>query len=243
MKKKIFTITCAVLLSIGTLVVGIWASNHSVDTTCQSLDIVLCDSAQQQFVSVKELQRSLKQSGLLPLGEAMSEVSCQTIEEHLLKHDMVRTAQCYKTTDGGIQVKVTQRVPMLMVRTSDGSYYVDTDRKIMPNRSSIQVQVPVLKGQVNPQMATTEYYDFVQWLNDNAYWQSRITQVYVQNPHHIVLTQREVEGSIILGKLQDYETKMNRLKKLYVEGLDHIGYKPYKEYDLRYDGQVIGRYK
>ena len=127
------------------------------------------------------------------------------------------------------------------MQTADGNYYVDTDRRVMPVRSTIHVQVPVFKGAVSQRAATEEYYDFVQWLNSDRYWQERITQIHVRNPKHIVLTQREVEGTIVLGELKDYQEKMARLRKLYVKGFDEIGYTPYKEYDLRFAGQVVGR--
>ena len=48
-------------------------------------------------------------------------------------------------------------------------------------------------------------------------------------------------GDIILGELDGYEDKMQRLQKLYTKGFDKIGYDNYREYDLRFDGQVVGR--
>lgn len=230
------------LLGIGTLVLGAWASGQPVDAICNGLEIQICDSASHQYVGAKELQRSLQRSGLSPVGKNISEVSCQVIEEHLLQHDMVRTAECYKLSTGALRIKVTQRVPVMQVRTAEGGFYVDTDRKIMPLRSTIDVDVPIFKGAITKKAATEEYYDFVEWLKNDHYWQNRITHVHVHNPKHIVLSQTEVEGQIILGALEGYEHKMERLHKLYVKGLDKIGYKPYKEYDLRYTGQVIGRY-
>ena len=235
-------LACAILLSIGTWVVGAWASKQPTDAVCQRLEILLCDSAQHQFVSVDELQRALQRRALLPVGKRWDEVSCQEIEQCLLQHDMIRTAECYKTSTGDVCVRLTQRVPMLYVTTAEGSYYVDTDRRVMPVRSSIEVSVPIFKGNVSQRAATEEYFDFVCWLQDDSYWSQRITQVHVRNPKQHVLKQRHVEGDILLGDLQGYEQKMERLRKLYVKGFDKIGYKSYKEYDLRYQGQVVGRY-
>ena len=235
-------LACAILLSIGTWVVGAWASKQPTDAVCQRLEILLCDSAQHQFVSVDELQRTLQRRALLPVGKRWDEVSCQEIEQCLLQHDMIRTAECYKTSTGDVCVRLTQRVPMLYVTTAEGSYYVDTDRRVMPVRSSIEVSVPIFKGNVSQRAATEEYFDFVCWLQDDSYWRQRITQVHVRNPKQHVLKQRHVEGDILLGDLQGYEQKMERLRKLYVKGFDKIGYKSYKEYDLRYQGQVVGRY-
>lgn len=242
MKKKMLVLACAILLSIGTWVVGAWASKQPTDAVCQRLEILLCDSAQHQFVSVDELQRTLQRRALLPVGKRWNEVSCQEIEQCLLQHDMIRTAECYKTSTGDVCVRLTQRVPMLYVTTAEGSYYVDTDRRVMPVRSSIEVSVPIFKGNVSQRAATEEYFDFVCWLQDDSYWSQRITQVHVRNPKQHVLKQRHVEGDILLGDLQGYEQKMERLRKLYVKGFDKIGYKSYKEYDLRYQGQVVGRY-
>lgn len=242
MKKKMLVLACAILLSIGTWVVGAWASKQPTDAVCQRLEILLCDSAQHQFVSVDELQRTLQRRALLPVGKRWDEVSCQEIEQCLLQHDMIRTAECYKTSTGDVCVRLTQRVPMLYVTTAEGSYYVDTDRRVMPVRSSIEVSVPIFKGNVSQRAATEEYFDFVCWLQDDSYWSQRITQVHVRNPKQHVLKQRYVEGNILLGDLQGYEQKMERLRKLYVKGFDKIGYKSYKEYDLRYQGQVVGRY-
>lgn len=242
MKKKMLVLASAILLSIGTWVVGAWASKQPTDAVCQRLEILLCDSAQHQFVSVDELQRTLQRRALLPVGKRWDEVSCQEIEQCLLQHDMIRTAECYKTSTGDVCVRLTQRVPMLYVTTAEGSYYVDTDRRVMPVRSSIEVSVPIFKGNVSQRAATEEYFDFVCWLQDDSYWSQRITQVHVRNPKQHVLKQRHVEGDILLGDLQGYEQKMERLRKLYVKGFDKIGYKSYKEYDLRYQGQVVGRY-
>ena len=242
MKTKMLVLACAILLSIATWVVGAWASKQPTDAECQRLEILLCDSAQYQFVSVDELQRTLQRRALLPVGKRWDEVSCQEIEQCLLQHDMIRTAECYKTSTGDVCVRLTQRVPMLYVTTAEGSYYVDTDRRVMPVRSSIEVSVPIFKGNVSQRAATEEYFDFVCWLQNDSYWNQRITQVHVRSPKQHVLKQRHVEGDILLGDLQGYEQKMERLRKLYVKGFDKIGYKSYKEYDLRYQGQVVGRY-
>jgi cell division protein FtsQ len=242
MKIKTIFATVGAMIAVALLLVAtIWASHVPDDMVCQEMRIVIGDSATHQFVGVDELQRTLKRNGISPVGMKMKDVSCQAIEEILLEHSMLRTAECYKLSSGEIRVDVTQRVPILYVSTAEGSYFVDMDRKVMPVRSSIQVEVPILRGEITSQSATEEYYDFVQWLTHNRYWKGRITTIYARSPRYIVLSQREVEGSIILGELDGYDRKMARLRKLYVDGFEEIGYKSYKEYDLRFDGQVIGR--
>lgn len=241
MVKKIFLIVAVVLCCGAVVVGGAWCSAQNDDSPCQVVDIVVNDSLQRQFVDTDALELFLQKNGYFPAGKRMSEVDCHAMEQCLLKHDMVRTASCYKSPFQTVYIRVTQRIPMLSVVSDNGCYYVDTDRRVMPAREKIQVEVPVFKGNVSSRAAVEEYFDFVEWLNDNHYWRALIKEVQVKNPKHLVLNQNGHSAKIILGPLDNYENKLNKLKKLYTKGLDQIGYPDYREYDLRFDGQVVGR--
>ena len=241
MVKKIFLIVAVVLCCGAVVVGGAWCSAQNDDSPCQVVDIVVNDSLQRQFVDTDALELFLQRNGYFPAGKRMSEVDCHAMEQCLLKHDMVRTASCYKSPFQTVYIRVTQRIPMLSVVSDNGCYYVDTDRRVMPAREKIQVEVLVFKGNVSSRAAVEEYFDFVEWLNDNHYWRALIKEVQVKNPKHLVLNQNGHSAKIILGPLDNYENKLNKLKKLYTKGLDQIGYPDYREYDLRFDSQVVGR--
>ena len=240
--KTIIASVSAAVIVTALFTVAIWASHQPTQEVCSGLKVEITDSLNRRFVEIGELRQLLYREGLLPDGKQMADVSCQAIEDCLLSHEMIRTAECYKTTRGVVRVKITQRVPAMYVVSNEGSYYVDIDRKIMPVRKAIDVDVPVFKGVVGKRAATEEYYDFAKWLSENKYWNSRIQCVQVHNPKHLVLAQKDNSSKIILGDLCEYVEKMGKLQKLYTKGFDQIGYKNYREYDLRYNGQVIGRY-
>ena len=240
--KTIIASVSAVVIVTALFTVAVWASHQPTQEVCSGLKVEITDSLNRRFVEIGELRQLLYREGLLPDGKQMADVSCQAIEDCLLSHEMIRTAECYKTTRGVVRVKITQRVPAMYVVSNEGSYYVDIDRKIMPVRKAIDVDVPVFKGVVGKRAATEEYYDFARWLSENKYWNSRIQCVQVYNPKHLVLAQKDNSSKIILGDLCEYVEKMGKLQKLYTKGFDQIGYKNYREYDLRYSGQVIGRY-
>ena len=239
--KTIISIVSAVLLVATLSVVACWAAQRPTQLPCAWLRVEVTDSLDRRFVESDELRRMLQREGLVPKGLSMEEISCQAIEDCLMKHDMVRTAECFKLVNGGVCVRVTQRVPALYVMSNEGAYYVDTDREIMPVCKTIDVDVLRFKGAVGKRAATEEYFDFALWLTKNRYWKSRIQDVQVVNPKHLVLHQKDDRGKIILGDLSQYEHKLDKLQKLYTKGLEYIDYQNYREYDLRYQGQVIGR--
>lgn len=239
-KTIVLSIT-ALIFVVGVLVVGTWVAQQPSKQTCSGLDIQLVDSIEQRFVTVEEMHSVLKSKGLYPVGEAIEAVSCHAIERCMEEHDMIRSAECYKLVNGEVRLRLKQRVPMFLVVGTDGSFYVDTDRKVMPVRATIDVEVPVIKGTVSQRAAVEDYYDFAEWLAESDYWKGRIKFVHVQNAKHIVLIQNEMNAKIILGELTGYKKKLNKLEKLYTKGFDRIGYPEYREYDLRYAGQVVGR--
>lgn len=230
------TVCCAAVLAG-----GIWCSRQVDASLCTQVDIVVEDSVSRQYVDAMELEGYLKARGCYALTKAMSEVDCHMIEQALLKHEMIRSASCYKTPFGAVRIRVTQRVPVLCVKTAEGNYLVDADRRVMPYRSGMKLDVPVFTGAINKCAATEEYYDFVLWLQDNSYWGERICDVYVRNPKLVVLSQKDYSAKIVLGKLDGYEDKLARLRSLYKKGFDVLGYPECRELDLRYAGQVVRR--
>lgn len=244
MNKKstqIFMTTLATIVCIAVLAGVIACSQRQNLATCTELKITIKDSLEYQHVTTDELHQYLMDKGQNCLGFEMEGVSCINIEECLSTHDMIRTVNCYKTPFNSVRVKVTQRQPVLKVKSGNVTYYVDSDRKVMPYKSSIAVEVPTFTGAVGENMATSEYYDFVKWLQSNPYWGKRIHEIHVHHPKYLILTQQDYDAKIILGELHGYEEKLARLEKLYTKGFDIMGYPQCKELDLRFNGQIVRR--
>ena len=241
MVKKIFLIVAVVLCCGAVVVGGAWCSAQHDDSPCTEVCIVVKDSLERQFVDADELAGYLKRQSLYPIGKLTNDIDCYAIEQYLHGHDMVRDAECYISPFGVVWIEVTQRVPVLQVLSNDGCYYVDSDRRVMPTRKQIDVDVMVFKGAVSQRAATEEYYDFVEWLYNSRFWSERVQNIYVSNPKYLVLYQKDQTAKIVLGPLDGYIDKLNKLQKLYTKGFDQIGYPEVREYDLRYNGQVISR--
>lgn len=241
MVKKILVMTAAAICCIVVVGGGVWCSAVCKSSPCTQVCIVVKDSVKRQFVDAFELEQYLKRQACYPQGDSMQMVDCHAIEQCLLRHDMVRKAECYKSPFGKVNITVSQRVPVLAVVSKNGCYYVDSDRRRMPIRGAMDQDLYVINGAVTEHAATSEYFDFVSWLRGNSYWGERIRAVHVHSPKYLVLTQEGMAAKIILGELDGYEAKLAKLHHLYTKGLDKIGYPEYREYDLRYAKQVVGR--
>lgn len=228
-------------LALGYLLLSIlYFKERREEPTCKHLQIEISDKKERRFVNEEELRGFILRSGLNPENNPLSEKRCQQIEEQALQHPMVRTATCFATPGGDVRLQVTQRIPRLRVLGAE-NYFVDTDRRIMQVRTTTASDVPILTGRVSQRMAQEELFDFVEWLEDDAFWSAQVAQINILGPNQIELIPRVGSGVILLGSLQEYEKKLKKLKLLYQEGFAKIGWKEYKEIDLRFKGQIVCR--
>ncbi len=235
------------LIVLATLVVGytigiaVWTNRMVNQDICPALEMTITDFGRRQYVTEEELVRQLKRDSLYPVGKVVSKVSIQRIEETIQAHPMVRHAECYMNQSGMVCVRLSQREPVLRIVTGDRSYFVDRDQTVMPIRESVRTPVLVASGNIGERLACGDLAEFALWMENEPYWQAKIQRIQVVNPRMIYLIQKPDGTHLILGDMSGFRGKMNKLRKLYDKGFEQIGWRTYREIDLRYQGQVIGR--
>lgn len=212
------------------------------EDVCKEVRVTLKDSLLRSFVTPAEIASMLQRSGKYPVGVNYADIKTVEIESALLKHPLIKDVQCYKTKQGVVKVDVHQRIPHYHVMSSEGNYYVDIERKIMPAMSGCAAYVPVVTGNVNKEFAKTELYDFIDFMEKDEFWHNQITQVNVVNSKQIQLIPRIGGYLIEFGSLEDYQSKLEKLETLYVEGFGKLGWKDYNVVDIQYKNQVVCRY-
>lgn len=242
MKTVRFILLCAsALLVIAYLAWSIcFFDRQENEETCTAVSICISDSTERQFVSAQEIMQLLNRNGLNPLGRNIQKTSMGEIEETLARHAMISNVECYKTPSHKINIELTQREPKFRVITGTENYYVDTEREIMPTSTEYAAYVPIVSGnRISRKLACGELYDFVSFIENDDFWNAQIEQIYIRDDTKIELVPRIGGHIILLGKLDGYERKLDKLYKLYTEGFSKIGWKAYKVIDLQYKNQIV----
>lgn len=209
---------------------------------CVSIDYTIVDRDERLYLSEAELNQLLRTEDLYPVGRALDRVSLHRIEKTVAHHPMVRTAECYLTPRNEVHIRLTQRVPLLRVQGANDSYFVDTDRRVMPVRAAVRDEVLLVTGNTGIQLASGDLADFAMWLQEDAYWRTRIRRVHVLHPYKLVLHMTDTQlPPVVMGSLTAYENKLKKLRTFLENGAEATAGKQYTELDIRYNGQVIGR--
>lgn len=212
------------------------------DVPCRSLSYDIADREQRLYLTEIELTQLLKAEGLYPVGKTLDKGSLHRIERTISNHPMVRTAQCYVTPRHEVHIRLTQRVPLLRVERADGAFFIDTDRRVMPIRPSVRDRVLLATGAVGVQTATTQLADFAEWVQQNPYWQQRIDHVFIQSPQMVIVCLRNNQPRVKMGAMRGFEQKLAKLRVFLENGAEATKDKQYTELDVRFRGQVIGKY-
>ena len=239
--KSIILKSLVVVGLVALLVLAVGTSRgKDREERCKELVCKIVDKDERLYVSEQELFTLLKQHNAYPVGEYLHRINLQHMENIIRQHPMVRTAECYTAEDGTARIRVTQRVPLLKVVTADEAYYIDTDRRKMPLRSSIHDTVPVAMGKVGFEMASTVLADFAEWVQEDDYWRARIEAIDVRLPKQVCIKQNGKQEDLMIGDLMGYAGKLEKAEVFYRRTASME--KPhYRTLDLRYRGQVVAR--
>lgn len=237
--KTIIYASLTALLTI-LLIVGLVLSYRAeVYPTCSEIEVSIQTGDEVAYMNRDEVVQWLMRADQYPVGKAIEQIETGAMEAQLKQHPMVRAAECYLLQSGVCCVRIEQRTPTYRVTTAVESYLVDSDRKRMPLRSTMQNKWLTAEGNIGERMAANELYDLMNYLSESRYWRSQIARVEVRSPQMSVIILKDGRR-LILGTIADYEKKLDRLRTMWKATEDYPDAQA-KEYDLRYERQVVTR--
>lgn len=237
------------------LILAVTSFNKPNETqqACTKVDINIADSTNAGFLSAQEIKNILEKNKLYPYNKPMKFVDPRKIEEVLKVSPFVKTAECYKTKNGHVNISLTQRMPVVRIKSINGEdYYLDEKGGILPN-STYTSDLIITTGYVSKAYAQNSISLLSNAINQNDFWKNLIEQINVLPDQGIELVPRVGEHIIFIGYLPQgksqaerqkkinsfLQKKMTRLEKFYKYGLSQVGWNKYSYINLEFDNQII----
>ncbi|MCD8288370.1 MAG: cell division protein FtsQ [Prevotella sp.] len=250
--KKIFIIFVDVMLA-AYIVVALCAfhdGNSGKKARCNGVTVVIADGTTHGFIDRNEIVARVKKAGLYPTGLPLDSVNCRTIEEALLATPFIRTAQCYATIDGMVNIEITQRMPVVRIKASNNDdFYIDDKNCIMPI-TNYTSDIIIATGAIDRTYATTRLGPLARALSDDDFARNLFQQINITPSGRVELIP-QVGGSVIsLGILpsereenvEDFvRRKMATLRTFLQYGLSKAGWNKYSVINLEFDNQIVCR--
>ena len=252
--KKTIIVTSDMLIAVY-LLLAFTAFDKPEETArlCTKVNINIQDEATNGFINTREIKARLEKEQLYPLEKPMKYVNLRKMEETLKGSPFVKTAECYKTQAGDVNITLTQRMPVVRIKGANGDdYYLDDNDCIMPN-SHYTSDLIIATGNINKWFATHYVSALSKALMGNELWKNQIEQIHVLPDRGIELVPRVGDHIIYLGQLPTNndrtkrlsliesftKQKLTRLEKFYKYGLSQAGWNKYSYINLEFDNQII----
>lgn len=252
--KKILTIVLDVILGIY-LVFAFTAFNKPDETAnvCTKVTINIADETANGFINAAKIQDRLEKHRLYPLEKPMKYVDARKIEDMLKTSPFVKNAECFKTQNGHVNISITQRMPVVRIKSiNNDDYYLDDQDAIMPN-SNYTSDLIIATGYINRWFATHYVSALSKTIMQDEFWKNQIVQINILPDRGVELVPRVGDHIVYLGYLptssnqqkrlaliQDFtKQKLTRLEKFYKYGLSQAGWNKYSYINLEFDNQII----
>ncbi len=238
---KNILIALFLLVILGYLTMSVTVINRKdTELVCNQMKLVVKDSLFTGFMNDKEVEKILKKHGVSPIGRAFDLINTDTIEKILTSHPLIDNVECYKTPSGKLFVEIYQRIPLLRVMSAKGeNYYIDNKGAIIPQDERCVAHRIIVTGNVEKSFALTKLYNFGLFLQDNPFWSAQIEQINVLPRDRVELIPRVGNHVIYLGRLNNFEEKLDRVKEFYRNGLDKVGWNKYSRINVEFSNQIV----
>ena len=238
--KKALVIIGICLLAGYLIFAAFYFQDKPKDGSCTKFEVVVGNNDEEQFVNTGDIAKYVTEKGFNPQGKQLSEINTNKIEEVILTNQLIKKAEVFVTNNGAVKAVIYERKPVLRVINSAGqSYYVDDEGMVMPLSQRFTAYLPIATGAIKEDLAKGDLYKFALFLHKNDFWNAQIEQIVVAPNNEITLIPRVGDQQIILGKLDGYQEKLDKLMTFYQKGQNETGWNKYSVINLKYDKQVV----
>lgn len=247
MLRKLAKILGALLLIIFLIGTLAFTSSEKKEVVCTGIEVSFNDN-DPIHISEKEVLRLVNAADKQIIKKSLDLINSEIIEQSVQKNQAIKEAQVYKiikndsgTYNGTLVVKVMHRKPVLRVITDSGNYYLDKEGNKIPASSGYTTNVLVTTGAVSEKLAVEKILPFVLYIEDDDFWHAQIEQINVERGGDVQLIPLVGDHLIEMGSLDNYETKLRRVKAFYEQVMAKNNWDKYKEISVKYDNQVIAK--
>lgn len=255
--KKLINIIVWTLFIVGVLLLLSFSYSKKKDKVCTSpkYDIDLLSG--NHFITKARLDGILKNIGFKEGVDKFEEVDTKRLEKKLMSLSSVEDVQVFKNMNGVLEIKVKQRTPIARVFNRNGyTVYLDDKGKTMQTSDNFTARVLVINGFVNLKSGESleaikesdslkeltmidELYELATFIENDKFLKAQIEQIYVERNKEITLIPKVGSQEIIFGKVEDVETKFEKLKLFYKEGINPNNLNLYKTINLKFNNQIV----
>lgn len=237
-KSLLYLIAISLLVLLGYSIYRTKSQNQ--ERHLAGIDVILKQvEGAEEFMGIEDVKQELHRKGFKLEGQRIDTIDVGQIERSLRENPLFSDVEVYITTSGRMQVEVSQKKALFLVQQGKNSYYVSSERGVIPMNPNYAVYVPIVTGTVSQEEATGHIYDLIQYIKQNDYLCNYFDHIYVDSVEGVILSPRIGQTLVVLGRNQNYEEMFHKYRLFVEEVAPRVSPNTYAYVKLGYNGQVV----
>ncbi len=239
---------------VGLLVVWVLAIQNTSNKSIQGVEINIASvDGVKDLVLDKEIYEIMKEASPVDIKlSPLKKLDIALLEQAIKRDNRIYKAEVYVDAQQKLIADITQRRPILRIKDEGGrDYYLDQDGNYVNKSQYRAVRVPVVTGHLEKyQPGWKEQWDsklsrayrIGRIINNDDFLSALVEQIHFERSGRIVIVPKIGTEKIVIDYMEDIEEKLTyNLKQYYKEMAKKDIWGKYKELDISYKKQVIGR--
>ena len=188
------------------------------------------------FISKTKVDKLLIQNNDYIKCVSKDILDLKALENKLSSHDMIENSELYISINGILKIDIKQRNPYARV-ISDSSFYIDNNGTKMPLSDNYSARVLLVHG-LNDESKIDYVFKLIKTIRDDEFLNSNVTDILI-NKSEISLRVRNCNFEVLVGDLNNLETKIKNFKAFYQKAYRDKILNNYKKVNLQFNNQIV----
>ena len=239
----------------GWIVLSGFVSNYYQFIKLKNVQINFIDDNLHEFITKSQVNSMLSLMGIVEHVTLKNEIDLSHIEEKLLNHSAINSAEVYFNNNGNLQVNIKKRTPIarFVSPVYEKNFYIDDNGFLMPLCSTYVSRVPIFSGKINLPERLNLYvldslhkspdfqkiYKMSKLINNDSFLKSQIVQIHINNNGYFELIPRIGNQRILFGSIENMEKKFKKINLFYKNGPQPKDLNKYDTLNVLYENQII----
>ena len=240
-----------VAITVYLLMTFVFVANKKQVVVCKNINVIIDDNDEFTFFEPNDIKSILLNSGEKIIDEQIDNIDTYKLKQVLSRQHAIKSIKIYTTIDKTLNVEIKQRRPILRVQCNNARFYIDDSGYVFPFSPKPSLHIPIVTGTMPKSIASNysgaikenekflnELYEFAVFLQEDEFWNSMIAQININN-NKIELIPQIAAHVVILGSLENFKSRLDKLRKFYKYAMPTIGWEKYKTINIEYRNQIV----
>ena len=231
----------------GCLIAVTSAARRQEKEKIRGVNLVITNAKQVQFISPESLRQMLfKRRHLNPEEISLGAADINRFEKIARSNPWIEDAEVYVDNRKVLQVRATQRVPVVrLFETTGASYYLDTALQQLPlsldytHYTPVVTGVPPLKSDSAGNQMKGMIVSLIKIIDADSFWKHGVEEIAMNPAGEFEIIPVLGTHRILLGDTSKMAEKLHNVFLFYKAVMNKVGWDRYTVLDVRYDDQVV----